>query len=437
MMGFVPIRQAPLRAAAGILLLLLGWQLGVAHERNSGRAHANPSVSGLISLGLSASGMTAQNPRRDVDSSLLWEVWDQLNDHYIDPEKVQVTPLMYGAAEGMARALGDPYTVFMTPKENTAFRDGLSGNLEGIGAELTVRDGLVLVVLPLKGSPSERAGLRTKDAILEVDGKSVEGWSLSEVVSHIRGPKGTPVTIKIGRPGAETSTSPLVLTITREAIHIPSVESHSIDTAGKSFGYVALNQFGEGSIAELKKELQAFKNRRMDGVILDLRNNGGGYLDGAVDLVSLFVAKGIVVEVERRGSVTETESVHGTTLLPDIPLVVLQNEGTASASEIVSGALQDHHRATIVGVKSFGKGTVQEVVDLEGGVSMRITVARWLTPNGKNLGKEGVHPDIVVEPSKAPAEGVKPPPVGAPWDWKADAQAAAAVDVLLGKREAQ
>lgn len=384
-------------------------------------------VSGLTGPGASSSGVVLRDPRREADISLLWDVWDTLLEQYIDPQKLQVTPLLYGAAEGLVRGVGDPYTVFMTPKENADFREGLAGNLEGIGAELTVRDGLVIIVTPLKGSPAERAGLQPKDVIVEVDGQSTDGWSLSQVVARIRGPKGTTVKIRVGREKAGV----LDFTITRAAIHVPSVEANIIETGGKVFGYAALNQFGEKSIAELKIELQKFKDRRIDGIVLDLRNNGGGYLDGAVDLTSLFLRAGTVVTVERRGGGREAQGVSGNVLLPETPLVVLQNEATASASEIVSGALQDHKRATVVGTKSFGKGTVQEVIDLSGGVSVRVTVAQWLTPAGKNLGKEGVRPDIVVEMPKAPAEGTKAPAVGAPWDWKTDPQLSAAVKILL------
>ncbi len=419
------------RLAAGLLLLLLGWQLGVMHERQGNDNVIIGSSSSLIQPGASASGITVSNPRRDVDISLVWDVWDKLAEQYIEPEKLQVTPLVYGAAEGLARAVGDPYTVFMDPKENTEFREGLAGNLEGIGAELTVRDDAIIVVTPLKRSPAERAGIRAKDIIVEVDGQSVEGWSLSQVVSHIRGPKGTTVRIRVFRE----QSGQLDFTIKREAIHIPSVEPHFIVTGGKTFGYVALNQFGESSIAELKKELQTFKTRHSDGIILDLRNNGGGYLEGAVDLASLFLSKGAVVTVERRQGLPNTQEVSGKAILPDIPLIILQNEATASASEIVAGALQDHKRATIVGVKSFGKGTVQEVVDLPGGASLRVTVARWLTPSGKNLGKEGVQPDIIVELPKVVPEDPPKTDIGAEWDWKKDVQLVVAVEVLTGKKK--
>lgn len=420
-----------LRLATGVLLLVIGWQLGAMRERGAHTVFID-SAPQQISPGESASGVTVQDPRRSVDISLLWEVWEKLNDFYIEPDQLQVTPLVYGAAEGLTRAVGDPYTMFMTPKENEEFRDELAGNLEGIGAELVMRDGMIIVVSPLKGSPAEQAGLMPKDVILEVDGQPTDGWSLAQAVSHIRGPKGTSVRIRIGRSTTDSeqdaAISPVEFTITREEIHVPSVESHLIVHKRKTIGYVALNQFGENSIEELKRELRDFKDIPVFGIILDLRNNGGGYLEGAIELAEIFLQNGEVVKVERRHGETDTKTVNGKALLPDTPLVILQNEATASASEIVAGALQDHGRATIVGKKSFGKGTVQEVIGLEGGASLRVTVARWLTPNGKNLGKEGVHPDIEVEPKRP---GETPPPVGVPWSWQNDPQVAAGVNALL------
>lgn len=419
-------RPALLRLAVGVLLVLIGWQLGIVHERSAKRVRIGSTDDAiLLTPGDSSSGVTVRNPRRDVDMSLVWDVWDELIDHYIEPQKLQVTPLVYGAAEGLVRSVGDPYTVFMTPKESKEFEDGLAGNLEGIGAELTVRDGLIMIVTPIKGSPAERAGLRPKDVIQKVDGMSTEEWSLHQVVSRIRGPKGTVVKLTIGRENAGS----LTFSITRDAIHIPSVEAKRIQRSGTTIGYVALNQFGENSIAELRKELQSFAKDGVFGVILDLRNNGGGYLEGAVELTSIFLRQGTVVSVQHRQGPGEALSVSGKALLPDTPLVVLQNEATASASEIVSGALQDHGRATVIGTKSFGKGTVQEVVDL-GGASLRVTVARWLTPKGRNLGKEGVHPDITVDmPKQDPAEG-QTSTVGE----KPDPQLDAAVEALLKRR---
>lgn len=393
-------RRVLTQTLASVLLVMLGWQLGVAREQSRRRVSIGAGAeSGMVSPGATASGVIVRNPERDVDISLLWDVWNALNDHYIDPKKLQVTPLVYGAAEGLARGVGDPYTVFMTPVEDKDFRDGLAGNLEGIGAELTTQDDAVMVVTPLKGSPAERAGILPKDIIIEVEGESTEGWTLNDVVTRVRGPQGTNVKLAVYRDKVGKKE----FTITREAIHVPSVESKIITAEKKKIGYIALNQFGEQSIQEFKKELVEFQKQKVDGLVIDLRNNGGGLLDGAIDMASLFIEKGVVVSVERRGEVTESDEVHGGAIAPDLPLAVLQNGATASASEIVAGALQDHKRATIVGEKSFGKGTVQEIVKLSGGSSLRVTVAHWLTPNGKNLGKEGVTPDVAVEGKKPQA----------------------------------
>jgi carboxyl-terminal processing protease len=417
-------RSIFLSTVAGCLLFLVGWQLGSWHAVGSdGLAPTTAFSREQIHPGKSASGVTANNPQRDVDIELMWETWNTLIEHYIDPKKLQVTPMVYGATEGLVRAVGDPYTVYMTPEEDKEFDDSLKGNLEGIGAELSMKDGEVTVVTPLKQSPAERAGIKSNDIITYVDDASTEGLNLTQVVNRIRGPKGTVVKVTVYRDGK----GKLDFTMTREQIHIRSVEAKTIESSGKTIGYAALNQFGDGSIAELQQELQTFKKQKVDGIVLDLRNNGGGYLDGAVELTSLFVKSGLVVSVEHREGPGEREYVSGHPLLPDTPLVVLANEATASASEIVAGALQDHGRAKVIGKKSFGKGTVQEVIELGGGGSLRVTVARWLTPNGKNLGKEGIHPDLEVEPAET-GKGE----FGTPGK---DPQLDAALDVVTGKKK--
>ncbi len=368
-----------------LLTLLLGIQLGAGVEQRLSVNGANPPATG--------SGIVA-DPQRQADISLLWQVWKLLNSHYIDPQKLQQAPLVYGAVEGMVRAVGDPYTVFMDPQESNDFHQELAGSLQGIGAELTIGpDGLITVASPLKGSPAEKAGLLPKDVIIKVDGKSVESLSLTQVVDRIRGKKGTTVTLTVLR---EKATQPVTLSIVRDTITIPSVESRVIQGKTGPIGYVALHEFGDRSEGELVSALDGFQKQNLKGIILDLRDNGGGYLDGAVDIVSLFLPKGNVVEVQSREAPLEVHAVSGHPMYPDIPLAVLQNEGSASASEITAGALQDNHRAEIIGAKSFGKGTVQEVLDLPGGGSLRVTIARWLTPNGKNIGSQGIQPDVAV-----------------------------------------
>ncbi len=391
----ISLRQFTLRVGIPVLALLLGWQLGIRYAQM--QLEHQLQATGLFAVSatpVTGSGLVLSNPQRDADLSLLWRVWMLLNQNYVDPQKLQSNTLVRGAAEGLVRAVGDPYTVFMPPEENTEFRDSLSGNLQGIGAELMMRDDLVVVSSALKDSPAEKAGILPEDVILSVDGKPVDGLSLGEVVTLIRGPKDTTVKLTLARA---KKTSPIELSIVRADIHVPSVEFRIIDSAKGPIGYVALNQFGDTSVAEIRTALDGFKTKKVSSIILDLRYNGGGYLDAAVDLVSMFVQQGKVVSVKHRDGAPEEHYVTGHPLFPTTPLVVMQNEGSASASEITAGALQDLGRATILGKKSFGKGTVQEVIDLQDGSSLRVTIAHWLTPKGKDLGKEGVHPDIEVE----------------------------------------
>jgi carboxyl-terminal processing protease len=346
-------------------------------------------------------------------------VWRLLLKHYIAPEDLQVTPLVFGAVQGLVHAVGDAYTAFMTPPENKSFRQALEGKLQGIGAELTLREGQIVIVAPLKGSPAAKAGLLPGDVIVQVGEVTIEGETLQQVVQRIRGPKGTRVTLTILRHG---SVEPLTFTIVRDDIDVPSVESRILTTATGSLGYIALNQFGEHSIVEFKEALQSIAQEPLKGLIVDLRFNGGGYLDGAVELASLFLHQGKVVSVERRGAEPEHHYVYGRPLLPDIPLAVIINQGSASASEIVAGALQDHGRATVIGKKSFGKGTVQEVIDLPGGSSLRVTTARWLTPNGKNLGKEGVDPDIDIDRTEEDFDAGRDSQLDAAVEWLLDGE---------------
>ncbi len=393
-----------------LLALLIGWQLGVgygqgAFSRRPVLTDIQPQV---------GSGKILTDPQDQADLSVFWRTWKLLNAHYIDPSKLGSNVLVDGAVAGLVGAVGDPYTLFLNTKEDTAFRDSLAGNLQGIGAELSEKDGAIVIVAPLKGSPAEKAGLLPQDVLIEVDGQSVAGQTLDQVVSKVRGPKGTSVKVTFLRA---KEPKPLTLTITRAEIHVPSVEAKIVEKDGKSIGHVALRQFGDSSVEEMRAELQKFADQKVDGVILDLRFNGGGYLDGAVDLVSFFVREGEVVTVQHRNTAPEKHTVSGRPMLPDMPLVVLQNEGSASASEITAGALQDHGRATIIGMKSYGKGTVQEIFDLPEGGSVRITVAKWLTPKGKDLGKEGVHPDIEVQRTAEDYAAAKDPQMDAAVEW--------------------
>lgn len=370
-----------------IVTLLLGVQIGIAQE-----AQRFTNMEQLFS-NRTESGALITDPEKEVDISLLWSVWKLMTKYYIAPEKLQTQPLLYGAIEGLVNAVGDPYTLFMPPQENKEFRQSLNGTLQGIGAELTQRENNIVVVAPLKGSPAEKAGLLPQDIITQVDSKSIEGFSLGDAVERIRGPKGSTVILTVTRKERET----VDISIVRDEITVPSVEAEIKEFDGKRFGYIALNRFGDTTTQEFGSSVRNQISDNIDGMIIDVRFNGGGYLDTAIDLSSMFLKKGKIVSVAHRQGEPTHHYVKGNPIAGDIPLVILINEGSASASEILAGALQDNQRATVIGKQSFGKGTVQEVFDLAGGTSIRITTARWLTPNGKDLGKEGVHPDIEVD----------------------------------------
>ncbi|MBT5468197.1 S41 family peptidase [Candidatus Peregrinibacteria bacterium] len=385
-----------------VATLFLGMQVGMSYERQQ-LTEEYTSMEEIFD-GNVGTGTTITDPEKEVDITLLWSVWRLLSKHYISPEKMEVTQMIHGATEGIVKTLNDPYTVFMPPKENKEFKQSLNGRLQGIGAELTLRDGDIVVVAPLKGSPAEAAGLMPEDTITHVDEKSVEGFSLGDAVEVIRGPKGTDVTLTVLRDG-----TPQDITITRDDIKVPSTESEVIEYDGKRIGKVSLNRFGDTTSKEVEKAVTELMADNVDGIVIDVRFNGGGYLDAAVDLASMFLKQGKVVSVARRTGEPTHHYVSGSSIAPDVPLAILINEGSASASEILAGALQDGDRATVIGKQSFGKGTVQEVFDLPGGTSIRITTARWLTPSGKDLGKEGVHPDIVVERTREQMQAEEDP----------------------------
>ena len=326
-----------------------------------------------------------------VDMQLFWDVWSLLASKYVDPQALDYKNMIYGSIRGMVFSLEDPYTTFLTPKEHKEFQDGLEGTLEGIGAELTLRHGLITIISPLKNSPAKRAGIQPEDIILQIDGEDVENFTFEQAVMKIRGPAGTEVVLTIVRKGHP---EPFDISIIRETINISSVEWQMID----GIALIELNQFIAKTKEEFSKAISEILPKRPKGIVLDLRYNGGGFLDGAVDIVSEFIEKGEVVSVKKRDpEEDEVIYVNGKARVVSIPLVVLINKGSASASEIVAGAIRDHGRGIIIGESSFGKGTVQEVENLIDGSSLRVTVAKWYTPNNVNISEVGIVPDIEVE----------------------------------------
>ncbi|MBU0727945.1 S41 family peptidase, partial [Patescibacteria group bacterium] len=341
-----------------IFVFILGWNVGANRMSQQQGTSTTKSVT-------SPYGET-----ETVNMQLFWDTWNILSSKYVDPPLLDTQKMIYGAIEGMVDALGDPYTTFMTPKENKEFQDSLEGTLEGIGAELTLRHGLLTVISPLKGSPAKSAGLQPEDIIYMVNGEPTEEMTLEQAVMKIRGKKGTSVILTVIRKGGS---EPIDLTIVRDTININSVDWEMID----DIALIEINQFGNNTMWEFSKAINDILNRRPAGIILDLRYNGGGYLDGAVDIASEFIEKGTVVTIKKRNpEEDEVIYVNGQARAVSTPLVALINKGSASASEIVAGAIQDHGRGIVIGETSFGKGTVQEVENLVGGSSLRITIAK-------------------------------------------------------------
>ena len=340
------------------------------------------------------------NNARNFDFSLLYETMAQVENKFIDKKKIDYQKLYYGAIKGLVSSLEDPYTFFLTPEENEQSKQDLEGKFEGIGAQLGLKDGRVIVVAPLKNSPAEKSGVRAGDFINKVDGQSTKNWTLPTAVSKIRGEKGTKVTLTLERSEKEFE-----LTITRDQIIVASVE---FSVKNNSVAYLRLNQFGENTNAEWDKAVgqiaALLQSKKINGMVLDVRDNPGGYLESSVYLASEFLPRGSLV-VKQESTVTPSKDylVERDGKLINIPLTVLINKGSASASEILAGSLRDHKKATLIGEKTFGKGSVQEAIDLSTGAGLHVTVAKWILPNGDWINSTGIEPNIVIvnEPDEA------------------------------------
>lgn len=343
---------------------------------------------GAIEFGMMRGTQNKDLPA-DLDYAEVEGLYDALKTSY--DGDLDAAKLMDGIKTGLAEASGDPYTLYLNAKEAEDFQKQLSGTFSGIGAELGQDvDKNLIIVSPIAGFPAANAGLRPKDVIVEIDGKSTAGFNVSEAVTKIRGPKGTKVTLRILRNKSED----LKFTITRADIKIPSVDYKILE--GK-VGYLQISQFNDDTVILASKAAHEFKVKGVKGVVVDLRGNPGGLLDASVGVASLWLPEGSVVLQERRGGViVSTEVATGNDVLKGVPTAVLINEGSASASEIMAGALKDHKAATLFGAKSFGKGSVQQIKKLAGGAELKVTIARWFRPNGENIDKKGITPDKAV-----------------------------------------
>lgn len=355
-----------------------------------------------------ANGQTAgtakeQNAEKPISLDAIERVWKALQKSYIN-QPVDQQKAVYGAIQGMVESLDDPYTVFFTPDESKSFREEIGGVFEGIGAEIGMKNDQLMVIAPLPGSPAEKAGLKAGDKIVQIDDASTQGVNLDEAVKKIRGAKGTNVTLVLSRDG---ETDPIKLTITRESITVQSVQLAMSDD---SIGTIKLSYFGPETEKEFSSAIDTFLRKGGKGIILDMRNNPGGFLDTAVAIVSKFVEKNTVVVKEHYSDKDETvHKATGGNALQGFPTIVLVDQGSASASEIVAGALQDYRIATIVGVQTFGKGSVQQLEEFADGSSLKVTIAKWLTPKDRSISDHGITPDVKVELTKNDYDNNKDP----------------------------
>ena len=350
-----------------------------------------------------------------LDLSLMWKVKEKLSLDYLEKDSLDNQKMKYGAIQGMVAALDDPYTVFLPPQENKSANEDLAGEFGGVGISLGYsKDGVLAVMSPLTGTPADKAGIKAGDLILKIVDKNnnvdqdTNGISLSEAVNLIRGDIGTEVTLTMYR---ESNQKRSEVVLKRDNIEVPGVELEWLEVGSRKIAWVKMSKFSEDLFTKWNEVVSQINNEKKSlgnnygGIILDLRNNPGGYLQASVVVASDFIKEGVVVKQESTKGITEVYNVERNrgNLLND-KLVVLVNGGSASASEILAGALRDYKRATIVGVKTFGKGTVQQPEDFSDGSGLHLTIARWLLPNGANIHKEGILPDIEVKEATDSAE---------------------------------
>jgi carboxyl-terminal processing protease len=384
-------------AVVVLAILVSGVLIGARPVTASALHSMLPSPLARVVFGGSTTGFPLQQ-----------EVLGDLEQTYY--EKLDQTKLEAGGVDGMLASLGDPYTVYFTPDEYASFQQHTSGQYTGVGMSVELKGKFVSLVSVFKGSPADVGGMQPGDLILGVNGKDVVGTPLADTVALIKGVDGTKVKIKYYRPPANDTVD---LTALPDAAHLPSggttvekdfvrktivvpvVETKTLTAGTKKVGYIQYSTFSQGSSVKVHNAVQAAVAAKDAAVILDLRHNGGGLLNEAVDVASVFIDNGVIVTTQGLHSSKDVYTARGSGAFTDIPLYVLVDEFTASASEIVSGALKDHKRATLVGVTTFGKGLVQTVIDLSNGGALKVTTAVYLTPNGTDINKKGMAPDVV------------------------------------------
>ncbi|MDP3981938.1 MAG: S41 family peptidase [bacterium] len=364
------------------VLLFMGGSFWVGHTMGRDQARIVP-IEGLV-------GLEEGRPSA-VDFSLFWQAWNVIQSQYVD-ENIDIHKMVQGAISGMVSSVGDPYTVFMDASDTKRFLEDVDGSFEGIGAEIGFREEELRIIAPLKGTPAERSGLRAGDYIIQINGEVTRSMTVEKAVSLIRGKKGTEVVLLIGREAWE---APQDISIRRDTIVIPSLE---VEVLEGNIGYIRLYHFSRNAKTDFDKAAATMLDHGVKGIVLDLRNNPGGLLHIAQDMAGWFLDRGqvVVYQVLRSGE-RESLIVNGNGRLRSVPIVVLINEGSASASEILAGALRDHRGAMLVGQDSFGKGSVQTIENLQDGSSLKVTIARWMTPAGYIISDKGLVVDDAVE----------------------------------------
>lgn len=390
-------------AAAGVLVVIIFASGFLAGSRQSVNAEvATPAA---------------------VDFSLFWQTWELLDDRYVGSTTASTTKddtqkRVYGAISGMVDSLGDPYTVFLPPEESKSFKEDIKGDFGGVGMELGVRDGELTVISAIAGTPAKAAGITSGDRIVRIAGEDVKKLSVDQAVKKIRGEEGTKITLTIFRPSSNKTWD---VTLTRARIQVPTLETKMLPSG---VFLLTLHNFNANSASLFRDGLRKFIESKSDKLIIDLRGNPGGYLDASISMASWFLPEGKVVIKEAHGGKAEDKYYRskGYNVFNDkLKLAILVDEGSASASEILAGALSEHGLATLIGQETFGKGSVQELIPLAGGSSLKVTIAKWFTPNNHSISDKGLTPDIKVELTDKDREAGKDP------------QLDAAIKFLLGK----
>ncbi len=379
-----------------VYLIVLGLVFGLGFfigESNQ------PSIEKINSLSNKEPGQEIK-----ADFSLFWDAWRLIEQKYVNRSDLDNQKMIYGAISGLLSSLDDPYSVFMEPEDSKKFIDDIKGSFEGIGAEIGIRQGILTVITPLEGNPAKKAGLRAGDKVLKVDDTITSDLTIDEAVSLIRGERGTSVTLLIARDELDETKE---IEIIRDVIQVPII---NWELKENDIAYIQFYHFTESSATQFRKTVGDVLQSNPNGIVLDLRNNPGGYLEVAIDVASWFLPKRELVVIEDYGNGDQIEHLSkGYEALENTPTIVLINQGSASASEILAGALRDIKGIQIVGKKSFGKGSVQQLEKLRGDSSIKITVAKWLTPSGVCIADEGIMPDVEIEVTEEDIQEMRDP----------------------------